>query len=95
MLCTKICLHQKDKGSDSGAQHGGKPSGEVFAKYIRHIQRTGVYAKVDLTGEEEHVTSITCDDCNDSHQGPSHLPTQTPAVGLIGGNQEHVVSPGI
>ena len=47
VLCSKICLCQVSKGQDK------ENSDALFARYMKHIQHTSVYAKVD-TGGAQH-----------------------------------------
>ncbi|KAL8639976.1 MAG: hypothetical protein Q9226_008799 [Calogaya cf. arnoldii] len=51
MLCSKICLCQVDK--PNGASGGQESANSLFARYMKHIQRTSVYAKVETSGAEE------------------------------------------
>ena len=41
VLCSKICLCQVDRGQNKANADA------LFARYMKHIQRTSVYAKVD------------------------------------------------
>ena len=60
VLCSKICLCQVDRSQN------GDTADALFARYMKHIQRTSVYAKVD--------TSVALRD------GEPALPTNDTAV---------------
>ena len=47
VLCSKICLCQVNKGQDR--EHPDA----LFARYMKHIQRTSIYAKVDAGGVQQ------------------------------------------
>lgn len=51
VLCSKICLCQVNKGQDK------ESSDALFARYMKHIQHTSVYAKVD-TGETQQEDGV-------------------------------------
>lgn len=58
VLCSKICLCQVDRSQN------GDTADALFARYMKHIQRTSVYAKVDTSvalrdGEPPLPTSDT------------------------------------
>ncbi len=52
VLCSKICLCQVTK--PNGARGGQESANSLFARYMKHIQRTSVYAKVE-TGKAEGI----------------------------------------
>ena len=47
VLCSEICLCQVNKGQDR------EPPDALFARYMKHIQRTSIYAKVDAGGVQQ------------------------------------------
>ena len=47
VLCSKICLCQVNDGQNT------ETSDALFARYMKHIQRTSVYAKVDAGGAQQ------------------------------------------
>ncbi len=47
VLCSKICLCQVNKGQNK------ENSDALFARYMKHIRRTSVYAKVDAGAGEQ------------------------------------------
>ena len=52
VLCSKICLCQVNKGQDR------ENSDALFARYMKHIQRTSIYAKVDAGGVRQENEAV-------------------------------------
>lgn len=50
VLCSKICLCQVTK--PDGARGGQESADSLFARYMKNIQRTSVYAKVETSRAE-------------------------------------------
>lgn len=52
VLCSKICLCQVNKGQNK------ENADALFARYMKHIQRTNVYANVDTHGGQQDNETI-------------------------------------